>query len=629
MATLGSLVVELSADVGRLASDMGRAVSTVNSASSRMLAFAKRTAGALGAAFAGVSFASSIRDSINAADGLRDLSRATGQTVEQLSFLQYAAGQSGTSVDAIARASQRLARSLLDVASGKGEKAADALRRLGLSADTLAQQDLAGQISTIGEALVKIDNPSQRAAIGIALFGKQYQQLAPLILEGRDGLAGLADEFIRLNGATTGGFADKADAFNDALGRLKLASDAAGRAIAEQLAPALTAMFDVLAKTITPAQRPTFGFFDGLIERLSKAGIAAAEFDAKFSRGVGELFNSDRYRERAAAAETDADEIRRSIRQRRNAARAGRLENDTSAERAALLSGTAAGTLEGTPDPEAGVKAQTALARAARLSGQALRETRRLIDEEAQAWEEVDRVRTDAAQRAETLRRAVETPRERGLRELAEFERTFGQDSEEYGRKAVEVIDELYPSLEAATDATLALERAGEDLGLTFASAFEDAVVNGAKLSEVLKGIGQDILRIGIRKTITNPASDVLKSLFSSAGGGSGIGDFFKGLFGNARGGLYKVGGGSGEHAVAFNARAGEVVAVGRPGGDGGGDGGVTIINNTGMPVGARDRGRVGGRRTIELGVLDAMSGAVASGSASRELGLSPRLAAR
>ena len=55
----------------------------------------------------------------------------------------------------------------------------------------------------------------------------------------------------------------------------------------------------------------------------------------------------------------------------------------------------------------------------------------------------------------------------------------------------------------------------------------------------------------------------------------------------------------------------------------------MTIINNTGMAVNGRDRGNVGGRRVIELGVLDALSGAVGTGAASRELGLAPGLVSR
>lgn len=49
-----------------------------------------------------------------------------------------------------------------------------------------------------------------------------------------------------------------------------------------------------------------------------------------------------------------------------------------------------------------------------------------------------------------------------------------------------------------------------EDLGLTFSSAFENAIVSGGKLSDILKGIEQDIIRIITRKMVTEPLGNFL-----------------------------------------------------------------------------------------------------------------------
>lgn len=53
---------------------------------------------------------------------------------------------------------------------------------------------------------------------------------------------------------------------------------------------------------------------------------------------------------------------------------------------------------------------------------------------------------------------------------------------------------------------------AARELGLTFQSAFEDAIIEGKKFSDVLAGIGQDLLRLTIRKSITEPAANWLSS---------------------------------------------------------------------------------------------------------------------
>lgn len=55
-------------------------------------------------------------------------------------------------------------------------------------------------------------------------------------------------------------------------------------------------------------------------------------------------------------------------------------------------------------------------------------------------------------------------------------------------------------------------EEYARDLGFTFSSAFEDAIVGGKKLSEVLKGLEQDIVRIIIRKAVTEPFAGAITS---------------------------------------------------------------------------------------------------------------------
>ena len=50
----------------------------------------------------------------------------------------------------------------------------------------------------------------------------------------------------------------------------------------------------------------------------------------------------------------------------------------------------------------------------------------------------------------------------------------------------------------------------GRELGMTFSSAFEDAIVKGKSFSDVLKGIEQDIARIIIRQAVTAPLSSAI-----------------------------------------------------------------------------------------------------------------------
>jgi len=99
-----------------------------------------------------------------------------------------------------------------------------------------------------------------------------------------------------------------------------------------------------------------------------------------------------------------------------------------------------------------------------------------------------------------------------------------GRISAEQYQDAVTGILDLNPKIEEQKSLV-------EELGLTFTSSFEDAIVAGKKFSDVLQGLAQDILKIIVRRNITEP----LASSFKSGGGDgifSGIGDFFSNIFG-------------------------------------------------------------------------------------------------
>lgn len=85
-----------------------------------------------------------------------------------------------------------------------------------------------------------------------------------------------------------------------------------------------------------------------------------------------------------------------------------------------------------------------------------------------------------------------------------------------------------------------------QELGLTMKSSFEEAVLSGKKLSDVLQGIFEDITKIILRKNITEPLAEaiggsdlggIFDSIFDSIFGGNGSGTIF-----NAKGNVYPAG---------------------------------------------------------------------------------------
>lgn len=92
---------------------------------------------------------------------------------------------------------------------------------------------------------------------------------------------------------------------------------------------------------------------------------------------------------------------------------------------------------------------------------------------------------------------------------------------------------DLSTKMAEQVEAVKETDDAARQLGLTFSSAFEDAVVGGKKFSEVLKGLADDIMRMLVRKNLTEP-------LVNAISGGGGAGGLFSGLlggFGNLFGG--------------------------------------------------------------------------------------------
>lgn len=582
---------------------------------------------AIGAGVAVAGLAQSARQVVELGDKLRDLSFATGQSVEQLSFLDFAAGQSGTSIEAISTAAQRLAKNLVDVARGGGKQAAAALRDLGLSAEQLAGESLVTQIGAVGDALARIENPSQRAAAGAALFGRQFKELAPLILEGREGIGRLEEAFVSFGGTLTREQADSFDAMNDALGELRLSVRQAGEAVATAFAPAIAGLASKVAdfvNNIGPAL--TSRFFDikvvlldasravqksklDFVEFFNVFGIGDASVDVTKQRIAEITAEIQRVRDAQQGVIDDVLERRRRDREAINAPVSGGLDVEDEAAKSALDS--------------ARLKAEKELAKEQRARMQAYNaavdETLRQIEEEARQWEELDR-------RRQSVIDANLTPLEKQIAKLKEIKELVGDTGDTYGRAAIDAFNELNPQIDDANDKAKKLEKTFAELGATFSSAFEDAILDGERFSDVLHGLATDIARLLLRQTVTDPLVKLIGGIFSGDGeGGEGLMGFFKGLFSNANGGLYRVSGsGGGERPVAFTAQPGEYVSVSR-GAPTGGD--IQVINVGAAPQRV-ERRQVNGKRQVMQFFSSTAADATSEG-ALLGLGIAPPLVAR
>ncbi|MBX6747816.1 MAG: tape measure domain-containing protein, partial [Acetobacteraceae bacterium] len=172
---------------------------------------------------------------------------------------------------------------------------------------------------------------------------------------------------------------------------------------------------------------------------------------------------------------------------------------------------------------------------------------RRASNEGAREAREAEREVNEILRERERLIQANETAYERYQRRMERLS-DLVQRAERAGRpvpdatvqreaeRALEELERAENRVEAAAERTNDTVR---ELGLTFSSAFEDAIVRGEKLSKVMQGLLQDIARVIARRTITEPLGNAVSSALS----GVSFDSMFNGL-GSWLGGLFRAEGG-------------------------------------------------------------------------------------
>jgi hypothetical protein len=169
------------------------------------------------------------------------------------------------------------------------------------------------------------------------------------------------------------------------------------------------------------------------------------------------------------------------------------------------------------------------LQQARRAENQALSEVARLYEE----------TRTPIERYIEALERLGQ------LRPVLELRFGAEQANEIISRRAEALVNELNRAERQVTQ----VDDVARQLGLTFESAFENAITRGQSFSSVLKGIEQDLLKLGTRKLITEPLLALFNSALKGVFGEGSISGIFSGI-GSFIAGLFHEGGVVGESAV-------------------------------------------------------------------------------
>src|SRR4029079_4520127 len=104
-------------------------------------------------------------------------------------------------------------------AAAEGGPTAEALKRIGLDAKTLASQSPDEAFKQIAEGISQIVNPAERARAATAIFGKTGQSLLNTMMAGKAGIEAAAAETAKYGTAVSRVDAAKVEAANDAITR--------------------------------------------------------------------------------------------------------------------------------------------------------------------------------------------------------------------------------------------------------------------------------------------------------------------------------------------------------------------------------------------------------------------------
>jgi archaellum component FlaC len=156
-------------------------------------------------------------------------------------------------------------------------------------------------------------------------------------------------------------------------------------------------------------------------------------------------------------------------------------------------------------------KASEKAAEVDKKRAQALADQTLAYEQLAAAAEKKKKLDEEGTKLTESLRTAQEIHNE----ELIKYNELLDAgtiSSETYER----AIKKSATTLTESTQKTNKMKDAAKDLGMTFSSAFEDAIINGEKLSDVLVSLLKDIERIILRTAITGPLANALSAGISS-----------------------------------------------------------------------------------------------------------------
>ena len=404
-----------------------------------------------------------------------------------------------------------LTRKIADAATGE-QAAEQAFARLGIAFRNTEGQARPTEavLVDIAEKLKDLENPAERAAVVTSMFGDRIgQKLIPMLSQGREGLIAMTAEAIRFGTIASPELIAKADEAADKVAALSASFSAFANNMVANVAPAIVSVIDGLNRLIfglSTAERRAqldlqISAAQSRIEQLQQGGTGISPGRRGSIRsglvGTAQGQTGETPESLLAQERMRLDELQREM----AALNQREQELRTQAERILNPAGSTAGAVPATTvtAPRGGA--------APRAAGrdpfaETLREQQSLLRANETAYERYQRQLVELAELQDRLNEAEQQGVEiNGVRVRA-------LSTEELSRATERFANEL----ERAEKQTERTDRMGVQMGMSFSSAFEDAILDGKRFSEVLQALERDIARIIIRTAVTGPAADIISA---------------------------------------------------------------------------------------------------------------------
>lgn len=524
-------------------------------------------------AVAGVAYlANMARETQVAIDGFNDLSDATGSSIENVSALDRVARATGGTFEQVSSILVKFNQVLKDADPKSG--AASVFKSLNLDLAELKRLDPAEALRRTAVALSGFADDGNKARAVQELFGKSVKDAAPFLKD-------LAESG-QLVGTVSKESAEEVDRFNKQLAQLQANATDAGRSLSIGLITEINRVIDRFKE----GQKEGKSFLEIIFtsnEEMKRrfaqaAGTVGVEQRLDTVRQLKEaesrlrqfedrsLAGSPAYEAALAKRKQDVESLRTRLRAidgagnpfDQSGAETARLKRLNDGQTPAASIGDVTGGTKGpekpkAKDPFSGLTYDEQITQSVgRLfedsditKAQVYADTLKKLDElffsgaigadlydsamkrlngstSAGADETSDFV--DQQKRLKDLLADKELEAQRKDMELLTAALERGQKGLEGGISEVEYLDAISRRLGLVGGQLKEVKGFAEEFGLTFSSAMEDAIVKGGSFRDVLDGVEQDLARIVIRKSVTEPLGNAISSfnwgsLFANANG--------------------------------------------------------------------------------------------------------------